>query len=162
MSLEQQTKDGLVTREQFDAELRALGEINPLVKRLISNEHSNFNFDKWPDHLKADAYKKLGLEPVTMYRRINALGCLEHLDLAGSACPECKEHVDPYGNTAYDFKYCSFPDCGCDGARLCMASEGPSDRSASGNVEGMWAGKTAEQIKARRALIVDTMLEKKS
>jgi hypothetical protein len=74
--------------------------------------------------------------------------CYDHLDYAEGICPGCKEPVDAYGNTAYDFKYCSFPDCGCDGARLCMAKEGPSDRSNAGNVEGMWSGKTEEQRKA--------------
>lgn len=74
--------------------------------------------------------------------------CAYHLDYAEQVCPGCKEPVDPYGNTAYDFKYCSFPDCGCDGSRLCMASSGPSDRSVGGNVEGMWTGKTEQQRKA--------------
>jgi len=46
--------------------------------------------------------------------------------------------VDDYGNTEMDFKYCSFPDCGCDGARLCMAKNGASDNSLSYNVEGMY------------------------
>jgi hypothetical protein len=73
--------------------------------------------------------------------------CLSHLDYAGQTCPGCEERVDAYGNTAYDFKFCSFPDCGCDGARLCMASE-PSERAMTGNVEGMWSGKTPEQRKA--------------
>jgi hypothetical protein len=74
--------------------------------------------------------------------------CYDHLEYAGGICPGCKDPVDAYGNTAYDFKYCSFPDCGCDGARLCMAKEGPSDSANSGNVEGMWSGKTEEQRKA--------------
>ena len=73
--------------------------------------------------------------------------CSYHLDYADQVCPGCNEPVDPYGNTSNDFKYCSFPDCGCDGARLCMA--GDASESAQGqNVEGMWSGKTAEQRKA--------------
>lgn len=78
--------------------------------------------------------------------------CLSHLDYAGQTCPGCEERVDPYGNTAYDLKFCSFPDCGCDGARLCMAGEA-SQRAVSGNVEGMWSGKTIEQRKA----VIDLM-----
>lgn len=61
----------LCTREQFNVELDKLAQTIPLVKRLISNEHPKFNFDAWPDHLKKDAYRKIGLEPVTMYRRID-------------------------------------------------------------------------------------------
>lgn len=47
--------------------------------------------------------------------------CGDHRELAGQKCPECGEVVDDYGNTESDFRFCSFPDCGCDGARLCMA-----------------------------------------
>lgn len=86
--------------------------------------------------------------------------CQYHLDYAGSTCPGCNEFVNEYGNTESVFQYCSFPDCGCDGARLCMAGEA-SDRALSGNVEGMWTNPTPEGIKARKRLIVDTMLEKK-
>jgi hypothetical protein len=73
--------------------------------------------------------------------------CEYHLDNAGGTCTGCGERIDPYGNTAYAFKYCSFPNCGCDGARLCMAGEA-SESAQSGNVEGMWSGKTVEQRKA--------------
>ena len=56
---------------------------------------------------------------------------------------------DQYGNEIDgDFLYCSFPDCGCDGARLCMAKNGASESACSGNVEGMWSGKTKEQREA--------------
>lgn len=49
--------------------------------------------------------------------------------------------VDKYGNPTdgSEFNYCSFPDCGCDGARLCMAKNGPSEDAYSMNVEGMWS-----------------------
>ena len=73
--------------------------------------------------------------------------CEYHLDNAGGTCAGCGERIDAYGNTAYAFKYCSFPDCGCDGARLCMAGEA-SETACAGNVEGMWSGKTTEQRKA--------------
>jgi hypothetical protein len=73
--------------------------------------------------------------------------CDDHLDHAGGVCPGCEEPVDSYGNTAYDFKHCSFPDCGCDGSRLCMAGEA-SEAACNGNIEGMWSGKTIEQRKA--------------
>ena len=46
---------------------------------------------------------------------------------------------DKYGNEIDgEFLYCSFPDCGCDGARLCMAKNGASEEASIGNVEGMW------------------------
>jgi len=42
---------------------------------------------------------------------------------------------DEYGNTEDEFIYCSFPDCGCPGARNCMAKNGPSDIASSLNRE---------------------------
>ncbi len=51
-----------------------------------------------------------------------------------------EDKFDKYGNEIDgEFLYCSFPDCGCDGARLCMAKNGASDLSNSCNVEGMWS-----------------------
>lgn len=75
-------------------------------------------------------------------------GCVDHLSFAGATCPDCSLPVDAYGNTEAQFDNCCFPDCGCDGARLCMAPSGASDDACGGNVEGMWTGKTAEQRKA--------------
>lgn len=45
----------------------------------------------------------------------------QHLDHAGSTCPDCKMDVDDYGNTEDLFLYCAMPDCGCPEFRLCMA-----------------------------------------
>lgn len=87
-----------------------------------------------------------------------ASGCIDHLNFCGETCPDCGDQVDAYGNTANQFKFCAFPDCGCDGARLCMAGEA-SERAIDDNVEGMWSGKSREQISARKRLIVDTMIE---
>ena len=61
-------------------------------------------------------------------------------------CPECQcpefqgkgcEEVDYYGNPVDGGRIinCCFPDCGCDGARLCMAENGPSSGSMSLNLE---------------------------
>lgn len=62
----------------------------------------------------------------------------------GETCPQCNEAVDSYGNTESDFQNCCFPDCGCDGARLCMAGE--ANENARGcNVEGMWLLKGSDQ-----------------
>lgn len=88
-----------------------------------------------------------------------AAQCGDHRDFAGEACPDCKEPVDEYGNTESDFRYCCFPDCGCDGARLCMAPSGASDRSLGGNVEGMWSGKTRQQRRAVGALVAQVRKE---
>ncbi len=75
--------------------------------------------------------------------------CIDHLEFTGKYCPDCGLAVDDYGNTEAQFEYCSFPDCGCDGARLCMAKRGPSDNAQRGNVEGMWSnGSKAECRKA--------------
>jgi hypothetical protein len=64
-----------------------------------------------------------------------------------SAEPE----TDDYGNPIDGDRliYCCFPDCGCDGARLCMAEKGASDRALGANVEGMWSGNSPEQREAR-------------
>ncbi len=39
---------------------------------------------------------------------------------------EAIKDLDQYGNPPDRVIYCCFPDCGCDGARLCMAETGPS------------------------------------
>ena len=45
--------------------------------------------------------------------------------------------VDDYGNPSSGDRviYCTFPDCGCDGARLCQAEKGASERSCMLNIE---------------------------
>lgn len=73
--------------------------------------------------------------------------CIDHLDFTDQTCPDCSLEVDAYGNTEDQFDYCAFPDCGCDGSRLCMAGEA-SDFAQRANVEGMWTGKTNEQRSA--------------
>lgn len=80
------------------------------------------------------------------------MGCADHIDFSGDTCPECGLAVDSYGNTEDNFSHCSFPDCGCDGARLCMAGEA-SERAAKYNVEGMWQARTPEGVKAVMALV---------
>lgn len=69
---------------------------------------------------------------------------------------------DEYGNDVEsgELTYCCFPDCGCDGARLCMAKTGASDRAMGGNVEGMWSGKTAQQRRAVFELVGEVSREK--
>ena len=81
-------------------------------------------------------------------------GCVDHLSFSNETCPDCGEEVDAYGNTESSFQYCSFPDCGCDGARLCMAGEA-SDHALRSNVEGMWSGKTLSQRKAAMDLMAE-------
>jgi hypothetical protein len=73
--------------------------------------------------------------------------CFDHSP-GDTHCLECGLEIDAYGNTEEEMVYCCFPDCGCDGARLCMAKNGASERACSGNVEGMWRGNTSEQRKA--------------
>lgn len=63
--------------------------------------------------------------------------CVHLPDYAGETCAGCGEEIDRYGNTPDDFRFCSFPDCGCDGARLCMAGEA-SAAAGEYNVEGMY------------------------
>lgn len=81
-------------------------------------------------------------------RDLGEVRCDDHLDYTGGICPSCNLEVDDYGNTeAQPFDYCTFPDCGCDGARLCMAGEANKDAEKM-NVEGMWSGKTMKQRRA--------------
>lgn len=63
--------------------------------------------------------------------------------------------TDKYGNPTdgSELIYCCFPDCGCDGARLCMAKNGASEHASSENLEGMWLRKDRRAIKARNKLI---------
>lgn len=63
--------------------------------------------------------------------------CAHLPDFAGELCGGCGDEIDQYGNTEGDFNACSFPDCGCDGARLCMAGSA-SERALGYNVEGMY------------------------
>jgi hypothetical protein len=46
-------------------------------------------------------------------------------------------NLDKYGNPkdGNSLPFCCFPDCGCDGARLCMAKSGASDCSMNINIE---------------------------
>jgi len=77
------------------------------------------------------------------------------------------EREDNYGNPLTEdgelvdgrLIYCCFPDCGCDGARLCMAENGASERACRQNVEGMYHQTDWEALRARRALILSVMLE---
>ena len=46
------------------------------------------------------------------------------------------DEPDEYGNTEREpFAFCSFPDCGCDGARLCQAKSGASRAACAINIE---------------------------
>ena len=66
----------------------------------------------------------------------------------GTTCLECGLVVDRYGNTEQDFLKCCFPDCGCDGERLCMAGKANAD-AVKCNVEGMYRKLTPKNLKAR-------------
>lgn len=61
--------------------------------------------------------------------------CNDNHDEREAKCTECGLFVDQYGNTEDDFRNCCFPDCGCDGARLCMAPSGANVASACMNLE---------------------------
>ncbi len=47
------------------------------------------------------------------------------------------EEVDKYGNpvSGDSLPFCCFPDCGCDGARLCNAKSGASSAALTLNIE---------------------------
>ena len=52
-----------------------------------------------------------------------------------TTCDGCGLEVDQYGNTEDDFENCSFPACGGDGARNCMAPSGANIGSMTVNIE---------------------------
>ena len=86
------------------------------------------------------------------------MACIDHLNFTLGTCPDCSLEVDGYGNTEDQFDYCSFPDCGCDGARLCMAGEA-SDRAQRQNVEAMYRRTDPEATRARMELLGSVMKE---
>jgi len=49
--------------------------------------------------------------------------------------------------------YCCCPDCGCDGARLCMAENGPSEAALRCNVEGMYVRTDKAAIRGRMGML---------
>lgn len=87
--------------------------------------------------------------------------CVDHQEFLGKPCPDCGLDVDNYGNTEAQFENCCWPDCGCDGARLCMAPSGASERAMKGNVEGMWMGNTTKQRRAVMNLIGEVAAARK-
>jgi hypothetical protein len=78
--------------------------------------------------------------------------CVDHHPSL-SFCKECEESIDVYGNTESDFRFCCFPDCGCDGSRLCMAPEGASEDAFETNVEGLHSRKDTAGQQARIRLL---------
>jgi len=61
---------------------------------------------------------------------------------------------DEYGNTEDDpFHFCTFPNCGCDGARLCHARSGANDNANRYNVEGMYRRKDKIAVLAKMELL---------
>ena len=68
--------------------------------------------------------------------------------------------VDSYGNPTDGSRliYCCYPDCGCDGERLCMAERGASERAVRFNKEGMYQKPGRE---GRLAAMVDIIAPSK-
>ena len=85
--------------------------------------------------------------------------CIDHLNFTNETCPDCALAVDEYGNTENRFDYCSYPNCGCDGARNCMAGEASED-ALQCNVEGMWS--SGSKKKSRRGVFntMDLVIKK--
>ena len=79
----------------------------------------------------------------------------------GETCEHCKLPVDQYGNTKEDFPNCSFPHCGCDGARLCQAPSGANENSTKCNVEGMYS-RTDKKARVARMTLLGIVLDEQS
>jgi hypothetical protein len=66
--------DDLITREQFDGLALAYADQQiadmgiTTAKTLLTD--ARIGYDKLPPHLKAELHKRVGFEPVTMFRRI--------------------------------------------------------------------------------------------
>ena len=81
---------------------------------------------------------------------------------ASRTCPQCDgDLANGWCEPCDALRECCFPDCGCDGARLCMADSGASERASRQNVEGMWSGKTHEQRRAVMDLYGSVIAEDK-
>jgi hypothetical protein len=70
-----------------------------------------------------------------------------------TTCEHCGLPVDSYGNTEEEMINCSFPDCGCDGARLCMAKNGASENAGRCNAEEMYQRTDKAARRAKIGLI---------
>jgi len=68
-------------------------------------------------------------------------------------CNHCGLQADEYENTSEDFLNCSYPNCGCDGARLCMAPSGPNALAGRYNVEGMYQRTDRAATRAKLGLV---------
>ena len=77
--------------------------------------------------------------------------------------PDDDENFAAYGNPKNGDRliYCCFPDCGCDGERLCVADNGSSKRAQRQNVEGMYQRTDKRAIRARMELAADVIRENK-
>lgn len=51
-----------------------------------------------------------------------------------------------------DQNVCTYPDCGCDGARLCNARN-PNDAALAFNIEGMWTVQGKRMATVRRKAV---------
>jgi hypothetical protein len=64
--------------------------------------------------------------------------CKQDMDFVRRAAVALRGSLfDQYGNptSGDEIVNCCFPDCGCDGARLCMAKNGASSAARSMNIE---------------------------
>lgn len=52
-----------MNQQEFDRKLNKLGESLPLVASLLKIKP----FDEWPEHLKKDAYERIGVLPETIF-----------------------------------------------------------------------------------------------
>jgi hypothetical protein len=73
-----------------------------------------------------------------------------------------EKNEDDYGNDidSGEVTFCCFPDCGCDGARLCMAKNGASDTALRCNVEGMYRRTDKAAIRGRMETLAESLKRK--
>ena len=72
--------------------------------------------------------------------------------LVAHGMPNQEPAADKYGNPVdgSSLPFCCFPDCGCDGARLCMAESGPNFSAECLNLERFRSRQAAVLIETWR------------
>jgi hypothetical protein len=82
------------------------------------------------------------LEPMIMHQKHSFAPAVSERTDGSDTYQQCEYcdgtgKVDDYGNPSSGDRviYCTFPDCGCDGARLCQAEKGTSSCAAMLNIE---------------------------
>lgn len=86
--------------------------------------------------LLTDQHAAMVDDPIMLWLSISLEDMADVVTRAIDAA-EAEPEVDKYGNpmSGDSLPFCCFPDCGCDGARLCMAESGAHSGALALNIE---------------------------